>query len=136
MNWGSCFSASNNLYSNQPALMEDGRNYTAWRPASEISQSFQTKLKLPTNWEYRQYMMNNALDIMKSNQLEQCLENPQSLMMASNQMQQSQPTLLDKTQFTSDLKQLYVDKFVLQSRMRTPVFTQDQLIDAGILRHQ
>jgi len=58
----------NNVYSQLPARMDDGRNYTIWDPAAVINEKIRQQENIKTNREYREYLQNNALSIMKINQ--------------------------------------------------------------------
>ena len=60
--------STNNIYPNFPPLMSDGRTVLAsFQPESATNQFLLEKLGIKSNWEYRQYLQNNAKDIMKYN---------------------------------------------------------------------
>ena len=73
MSCQSCNKPSNNQYANCPPKMSDGRMFTDYRPRcianfatpglSEIPGNY----NLPNSFEYRQYLIKNAGDIMKKN---------------------------------------------------------------------
>ena len=65
MSWGTCYAGSNNIHFDFPPIMADGRNYASWQPESVINNKIREKEKINTNWEYRQFLTNNAIQIMK-----------------------------------------------------------------------
>ena len=72
MSWGVCYSGSNNINFNFPPIMSDGRNYATWDPAAVVNQRIQQKEGITSNWNYRQYLQNNGLQIMNYNSAESC----------------------------------------------------------------
>jgi hypothetical protein len=72
MSWATCFSGSNNIHFNYPPIMADGRNYSSWQPEAAVNKNIQHKEGIKSNWQYRQYMQNNGLQIMKYNSQEAC----------------------------------------------------------------
>lgn len=72
MSWATCFSGSNNIHFNYPPIMADGRNYSSWQPEVAVNKSIQNKEGIKSNWQYRQYMQKNGLQIMKYNSQEAC----------------------------------------------------------------
>jgi hypothetical protein len=74
MSWGTCYSGCNNINFNYPPIMDDGRNYTSYQPDAIINQRIQKQENIQSNWEYRQYMQNNGIQIMKYNSLEACYD--------------------------------------------------------------
>ena len=74
MSWGQCFNASNNIHFDFPPIMADGRNYASWQPEAVINQRIQKQEDIKTNWQYRQYMTNNGIQIMNYNTMEACYD--------------------------------------------------------------
>lgn len=74
MSWGTCYSGSNNIYFNYPPIMNDGRNYASWQPEAVVNERIQQNQGIQSNWEYRQYLQNNATQIMSYNTQESCYE--------------------------------------------------------------
>lgn len=141
MSWGTCNSGSNNIHFDFPPLMADGRNYATYQPGSKISDDIRKQAGITTNWQYRNYMMQNADAIIKNNQLEacdQCCACPvrQSI---KPEDEKNTPFLykscIDNTQphgyNNSDMKQMYLSKYQLECRRYTPVITQAQLLQSG-----
>ena len=72
MSWGTCYAGSNNIHSDFPPIMHDGRNYADWQPGSVINDNLRKEANIKSNWEYRRYLSNNADSIIKFNQLSAC----------------------------------------------------------------
>ena len=143
MSWGTCYSGSNNIHFDFPPIMADGRNFANWQPGAVINEKIRENAGITSNWQYRKFLVENADKIIKINQVaacDECCSIP-----AMNQMgqhQQNSPYLYqscsDNSQpfgyENSDLKNLYISGYQLQSRMVTPVITQEQLLQYGIPR--
>ena len=136
MSWGTCNAGSNNIHFDFPPIMTDGRNYAKWQPGSVINQEIRKDNDIKSNWEYRQFLTNNADSIIKSNQLESC-DNccycptlkvgepvPNTPFLYKSCMEKSQPYGYEN----SDLKQLYLTSQQLQCRMIAPILTQEQYL--------
>jgi hypothetical protein len=125
--------------------MADGRNFANWQPGAVINEKIRENAGITSNWQYRKYLVENTDKIIKNNQVaacDECCSIP-----AMNQMgqhQQNTPHLYqscsDNSQpfgyENSDLKNLYISGYQLQSRMVTPVITQAQLLQFGVPRTQ
>ena len=72
--WGNCYSASNNYNFNSPAIMSDGRVWNQWQPQAVVNNRIQLKEGIQSNWQYRQYLQQNGLQIMQYNSSESCYE--------------------------------------------------------------
>ena len=72
--WGTCYSGSNNIHFNFPPIMQDGRNYASYQPEAVINQRIQQQEGIKTNWQYRQYMTHNGIQIMEYNTMEACYD--------------------------------------------------------------
>ena len=144
MSWGTCFSGSNNIHFDFPPIMADGRNFSSWQPGSVLSEELRNNAGIKTNWEYRKYMTENADEIIKMNQMSACdqcssVSNPinnnansgsNSPFVFKSSSDKSQPAGYEN----SDMKNIYISQFQLQSRMVTPVVSQYQLLEQGIPR--
>ena len=139
MSWGTCYSGSNNIHFDFPAIMSDGRNFATWQPGNVISEKIREEANIKTNWNYRKYLTENADQIIKHNQLsacDECCACPARYGDNQNQSKSNTPFLYkscsDATQphgyETSDLKNMYLSSFELQARMVTPVLSQAQLL--------
>ena len=74
MSWAVCYSGSNNIHFNFPPIMADGRNYASWQPDAVVNKRIQQQENIHSNWYYRKYLQNNALQIMKYNSMESCYD--------------------------------------------------------------
>jgi hypothetical protein len=145
MSWGTCYSGSNNIHFDFPPIMKDGRNYANWQPGGALNEEIRKDNKIHSNWAYRKYLTENADNIIQKNQAAACDDCCTCPAKYGNPI--SQPT--NNTPFlyksctdnaqpfgyeNSDLKNLYLSDVQLQSRMVTPVFTQEQLLRQGYAR--
>lgn len=145
MSGGTCYSGSNNIHFDYPAIMADGRTYTNWQPGAKISDDIRKQSGIESNFQYRKYMQDNADSVVKYNQLAACGQCYSSVESHSVETGSKNNTpflyksCLESTQpfgyETSDLKNEYVSAYELQSRMVTPVITQEQLIKYGYKNH-
>jgi hypothetical protein len=137
MSWGTCYSGSNNIHFDFPPIMKDGRNFANWQPGAVINENIRKNAGINSNWEYRKFLVENTDMIIKNNQVsacDECCSIP--VMNQIGQNQQNTPYLYqscsDNSQpfgyENSDLKNLYISSYQLQSRMVTPVITQEQLL--------
>ena len=137
MSWGTCYSGCNNIHFDFPPIMSDGRNFARWQPGSIINEEIKVKENIKTNWQYRQYLTNNADNIIKYNQMsacDQCCSCParygdgkeisNSPFLYKSCVESTQPYGYEN----SNLKNLYIDEYKLQCRLVTPVITQEQLL--------
>lgn len=134
MSWGTCYSGSNNIHFDFPPIMEDGRNYASWQPEAVINKRIQKKEDIKSNWEYRQFMTHNGLEIMKYNTLESCytLGLNTNSNETNNKTLSNIPFLFTTTQDNriptfgysdSDLKTPYLSRQQLNARMISPAVT-------------
>ena len=144
MSWGTCYSGANNIYSDFPPIMNDGRNYANWQPGAVINEHIRKEAKITTNWQYRQYLCNNADAFIKYNQMSACDNCSANTAQYGNPLQASSntPYLYKSTLDTarkvgyenSDLKNIYLSDVNLQARMVTPVISQAELLMSGTAR--
>lgn len=144
MSWATCYTASNNIHFDFPPIMADGRNYASWQPGAVLNEKIKTDAGIKSNWQYRKYLVENADEIIKYNQLGACNECCEGVVRygTADQSSSNAPYVftssLDKSQpfgyETSDLKNNYLTNYQLQTRMVTPVISQDQLLQQGYQR--
>jgi len=118
----------NNKYSNFPAVMDDGRYCASWTAAPKMNADLDRGFS--SNWQYRQYLTDNANYIINKNKQEACEEccgTTDVLSRISNMFE------FKKTNEVSDLKKEYLSRAQLQSRLVTPVLTQEELLRRGFL---
>lgn len=140
MSWGTCYTGSNNIHFNFPPIMADGRNFASWQPGAVVNEKIRQESGIKSNWQYRKYLMENADQIIKYNQLGACDESSGGVVnyggeeklngspfLYNSYLENSQPFGYEN----SDLKNSYLSRQQLQERMVTPVITQEQLIMQG-----
>jgi hypothetical protein len=136
MSWATCYSGSNNIHSDFPPLMSDGRLYANFDPACKANDYLKNQLNLQSNYDYRQYLINNGNNIIKNNK-----KNAQfscgSPILNYNSVRNTNNKYLykglnDKTQpfgyEHSDLKNIYLSRQRLQHNSNAPIMTQEQLL--------
>jgi hypothetical protein len=119
--------------------MADGRNFASWQPGAVVNEKIRQESGIKSNWQYRKYLMENADQIIKYNQLGACeqssgglvnyggeekLNGSPFLYVVNSNLENSQPFGYEN----SDLKNSYLTRQQLQERMVVPVITQEQLI--------
>ena len=137
MSWGTCYSGSNNIHFDFPPIMADGRNFANWQPGAVINEKIRENAGITSNWQYRKYLMENADQIIKYNQLGACEQSSGGVVnyggeeklngspfLYNSYLENSQPFGYEN----SDLKNSYLTRQPLQERMVTPVITQEQLL--------
>ena len=129
MSWGTCYSGSNNIHFNFPATMNDSRIYTNWKSPELFDEKIKKENNITNNNDYRKYLQSNALNIMKYNQLQSCDDcgicpyhistnnNLTQPFFYSNILENNSPYGYNN----SDLKNQYMSRQVLQSRLFTPI---------------
>jgi len=130
MSWATCFSGSNNIHFNYPPIMADGRNYSSWQPEAAVNNRIQQKEGIQTNWQYRQYMQKNGLQIMKYNSEEACNDLGLSCHQQTDNTPSTNVPHKYKSTFdtsnpgygycNSDLKNPYLSREQLNARMISP----------------
>ena len=146
MSWGTCYSGSNNIHFDFPPIMKDGRNYANWQPGGALNEEIRKDNKIHSNWAYRKFLTENADNIIRTSQAfacDDCCSCP------AKYPSVIQPTTNNNTPFlykscldnsqpfgyeNSDLKNLYLSDVQLQSRMVTPVLTQEHILRQGYAR--
>ena len=130
MAWATCYSGSNNIHFNFPPIMNDGRNFAQWQPDAAVNNRIQKKEGITNNWNYRQYLQQNGLQIMNYNTTEACDE------LGLDPHVQTGKTPSDNVPYTfrstfdtsrpgfgycnSDLKNPYLSREQLNSRLISP----------------
>lgn len=130
MSWATCYSGSNNIHFNFPPIMADGRNFASWQPDAVVNERIQKQEKIRSNWEYRQYLQKNSLQIVKYNNLEACYDlgldsHVQTGTTPSNNVPYAFKSAFDTSTpgfgyCNSDLKNPYLTREQLNSRMVSP----------------
>jgi hypothetical protein len=120
--------------------MADGRNFASWQPGAIVNEKIRQESGIKTNWMYRKYLIENADQIIKYNQLGACDEcNGGLITYGGEEKLNGSPfvynSYLDNSQpfgyENSDLKNSYLSRQQLQEKMVVPVITQEQLLMDG-----
>lgn len=133
----------NNKYSSFPAMMNDGRLMKAsWQPHSEDNVRLLQSNNIKSNWQYRQYLIKNANEIMdfNANEANKEMGNRTDLnLFKSNEVdyEHKNPymysSVLDKSMpfgtTSSDLKTIYLTREELESRKVAPSINQEDLLN-------
>ena len=140
MSWATCFSGSNNIHFNFPPIMQDGRTYSSYQPEAVVNQRIQEVNNINSNWKYRQFLTQNANQIMQFNTTEACYTLGLSPHYATNATPSSNVPFLYKSTFdtsspgfgypTSDLKNPYLSRQQLEARMISPSITMNDATGA------
>ena len=118
---------------NNTIYMYNKPDYASWQPQAIVNNQIRSNEGIKSNWQYRQYMTNNASYIMKYNTQEAIYEsgnNPYTLV--NNEPAQKTPYLYNNIQQNveppvsygeSDLKRSYLEKERIQARLISPNFS-------------
>ena len=130
-----CYSGSNNIHFDFPPIMADGRNFVTWQTPASIDESIRVEEHIQSNKDYRAYLQENALSIMRTNTTE-------ATQMCAVQKTPGPPvpnkpylyeSYLEKTKpfgyENSDLKEQFLAMFQEKGSTISPHITQFQLID-------
>lgn len=142
MTWGTCYKSNgntlNNIYSELPPLMSDQRLFTSYDPNYETNETFMEKNNITSNYEYRQYLTQNADSIMEENRQNVCNDsgicvfsqtgfkqrNKEGKYLYSGHSDTTRPYGYED----SNMKSKYVSEKALESRMSAPILNQQQLL--------
>jgi len=135
---------TNNKYPEFPPLMSDGRSIVAsYQPESSINNEILKINNIKSNWEYRNYLVENAKQIMETNFRESCNDTgyfvKQYEVPFSNEVVKdtNNPPFhynkdnLDQKPFgyaSSDLKDLYLSREQLNDKKFSDPITQHELL--------
>lgn len=125
------YNKSNNIHFNYPALMEDGRNFGSYIPGIEIDNRLQKNNNIKNNSDYRKYLQENAVKLMKTNFMNACdYSNVFYRITETNKYNGSKPyifgNIFSRDQpygyENSDLKELYLSRQELDGKIHAPRF--------------
>ena len=130
MSWMTCYSGSNNIHFNFPPIMADGRNFAQWQPEAVVNNRIQKTEGITNNWNYRQYLQQNGVQIMNYNTAESCYELGLDPHVQTGKTPSDNVPYMFKSSFdtskpgygycNSDLKNPYLSREQLNSRMVSP----------------
>lgn len=136
MSWATCYSGSNNIHNDFPPLMSDGRLYSNFDPSCKANDYLKNQQNLTSNYDYRQYLINNGKNIIENNKKNaqfSCgapilnydnTKNTNNKYLYKNLNDQTQPFGYEH----SDLKNLYLNRQQLLNNAMAPIMTQEQLL--------
>lgn len=107
----------NNIHSDSPAIMADGRSYSNWQPGAVLNENIRKREHIKTNWDYRIYIQKNADSIIEYDRLRACEESGCPFYPVKNIPYHS-----------SDLKDIYLSRQELQNRI-IPHIPQSKLFN-------
>ena len=128
---------SKNIHFDFPAIKSHGRNYATYVPMCQINDKIQAKNGLSSNYAYRQYLIKNATNLIKTNQLiacddaGPCLGQFNHIPMAPTSKHIYRGFNDSSTPYgyeTSDLKRLYLSRKELEAKKNAPVLTQEDYL--------
>jgi hypothetical protein len=124
---------SNNIHFEHPPIMNDGRNYATFVPACALNNKIQNNAGIDSNFSYRRYLIENAVELMKTNQVVAC-DNTGPCLGNFNfnpltaEKKHIYENYFDKTQpygyESSDLKSLYLSREALAAKKDAPYLKQ------------
>jgi hypothetical protein len=139
MSWGTCYNAPNNIHNDFPALMSSGNLYTDYKSACKMNNEIKEKTGFKSNYEYRQWLIKNAYSVMKTNTVEacnQCCGCMENFTPRPESQKYLYKSCSDNTKpfgyESSDLKNLYLSRQSLQSRLTAPIMTQSEMLHLGL----
>ena len=120
---------ANNKYDGFPPLMSDGRTITAsYQPEAVLNNHLVKEIGVETNWQYRQYLMKNAKEIIQYNRLQTATDAGYFKRYGDAESTAYSSPIIVSTdnakKADSDLKQLYLSREQLQARMVAPELSQ------------
>jgi hypothetical protein len=122
----------NNFLPNRPPLMSDGRNFSSWQPDAAVNKRIQENAAITSNWQYRQYMQQNGMNIMKFNSLQAEHDSGLDVSLKFDNSKSSNPYVYksvfdsSKPYQMSDLKAPYMSREQLNARMVAPTIQPNQ----------
>tara|TARA_B100000795_G_scaffold24393_1_gene16320 strand:- start:95 stop:520 length:426 start_codon:yes stop_codon:yes gene_type:complete len=135
MSWGTCYSGSNNIHKDFPALMSDGKQFTLYNPACDLNEKLKKKTGMKNNYEYRQFLISNGVSLINKNNISSCDECSECIDKFTEMKSYGKylyKSINDKKQHygyeSSDLKNLYLERRELQNSYVSPIVTQEELL--------
>lgn len=118
--------STNNIYPGVPPIMSDGRAVIAsYQPESVQNDILVKESGVKSNWEYRQYLTHNAVQLMNRNFEESANDVGFYDRRETNIIQRP---VFNGQHESSDLKQLYLSREDLAARFEPRVITQEELL--------
>jgi hypothetical protein len=128
---------TNPVYPGFPPIMMDGRAIvSSYQPEAVLNKSLLKDLGIQSNWQYRQYLIQNGKDIMRYNYSESSNDVGYFKRYVDTPNQYSVPFVfpsfisqdVPNGYQTSDLKQAYLTREQLNARKVAPAITQAEIL--------
>ena len=128
---------TNPVYPEFPPIMMDGRTIVASdQPEAVLNNALIKELGIQSNWQYRNYLTQNAEDIMKYNYRESSNDVGYFKRYADTPKEYNVPFMYPSfiSEATpngyqpSDLKQVYLSREQLESRKVAPTISQEEIM--------
>jgi|TARA_B100001175_G_scaffold85040_1_gene71424 hypothetical protein len=125
--------SSNNIYDGFPPLMEDGRTITASHQPEAVLNNYLLKdTGINSNWEYRRYLTNNSTQIVSQNRLSSMNDigyvKRYEDIISNFTTPKIQHSYVETEPQKSDLKNIYLSREQLNSKLVAPEMTQYELL--------
>ena len=139
MSWSKWQKPSNSIHDGFPALANDGNLYTDWSGAELMNDTIKKSVGITSNYSYRQWLIQNGVNMINSNtksaEVDGCghMTNFEPVETSNKYIfKSSSDTTRPFGYEDSDLKNLYLNDSMLQSRLSAPIMTQHQMLEHGI----
>lgn len=130
MSWATAYENINNVLSEMPGMMNDGRNFATWKLDQDIiNKNVALENGIKSNSDYRNYLMKNSKQIINTNLLN--VTNNTGKTLTFEQTVTNNPPYLYKNSFdtttplgyeSSDLKNYYLTRDELNKRLVSQSF--------------
>ena len=135
MSWATCYSGSNNIHFDNPPMMSDGRFLSNWDPSADANRTLKENVGITTNYEYRQYLMKNSDRLINAN-IKQFVNDSSAQFKPQNIVTKTKKYLYKSLSDSSmphgyessDLKNMYLSRQALNSRLKSPIITQEHML--------
>ena len=113
--------------------MSDGRSFSSWQPEAVVNKRIQENAGITSNWQYRQYMQQNGVQIMKFNSVQAEHDGGLDVSLKFDNSKSSNPYVYksvfdnSKPYQMSDLKAPYMSREQLNARMVAPTIQYQPL---------
>ena len=128
----------NNKYSEIAPFMSDARLFTEYDPNYETNDRFMVQHNIESNYQYRQYLIQNGMEILNMNRQNACnntgrcvfhenafkQRNPEGKYLYKGHSDETKPYGYEN----SDMKEKYISSSGLQSRLAAPIMNQQDLL--------
>ena len=137
MSWATVYSGSNNIHFEQPAIMNDSRMFTYYNSACKANEKLKSNIGIKNNYEYRQYLIEHGNTLREQNKSKHINSVGYIPPMISSNANRNEKYLYNGAEDTtqpygyenSNLKNMYLTRYQLQSRNTGPILTQEEILN-------